>query len=274
MAGYTAQDVKKLRELTDAPMMECKSALEESEGDFERAKEILREKGKASAGKKAGRATSAGALAFAASEDGKTVGAAYVESETDFVANNENFVGMVQAVADWVLANGSADDAKKAEFGEEIIAKFRENCVVTTAEQFTSESAIRTYVHHDRTKGALVLSTGDHAGSEAIRKIAVHIVSNPAEVLKKEDLSQEKLDSEYKIQLERALLEGKPENIAKNIAQGRINKEFIKEVVLLEQPVYIEPSKTVAQYLAEEAKGTSITGFRYFAAGQGPTIEA
>ena len=271
MAGYTAADVKKLRDLTDAPMMECKSALEEAGGDFERAKEILREKGKASAGKKAGRATSAGALAFASSEDGHKVAAAYVESETDFVANNENFVAMVQAIADWVLVNGTADEAKKKELGDEIIAKFRENCVVTTAELLNADAPIRTYVHHDRTKGALVFSTGENAGSEPIRKIAVHIVSNPPEVTTKEELSQEKLDAEFKIELERALQEGKPQNIAENIAKGRINKEFIKQVVLLEQPVYIDPSKTVGQFVAGEAKGTTVTGFRYFAAGQGAT---
>ena len=87
----------------------------------------------------------------------------------------------------------------------------------------------------------------------------------------KEELSQEKLDAEFKIELERALQEGKPQNIAENIAKGRINKEFIKQVVLLEQPVYIDPSKTVGQFVAGEAKGTTVTGFRYFAAGQGAT---
>jgi len=269
MAGYTAADVKRLREETDAPMMECKSALEEAGGDYDRAKEVLREKGKASAGKKAGRATNAGAVAFAPNESGNVLGVALVESETDFVSNNEKFVAMVQEIANWVRDNGSADDAKKKEWSDEIIAAFRENCVVKVADQLSSDSKIAYYLHHDKTNGAAVMSTGENAGSEAIRKVAVHISWGKPEFTSKDQLPQEKLDAEYKIEFERAINEGKPENIAKNIAQGRVNKEYIKQVVLLEQPFYVDQGKTVSQYLSEEAKGTQVTDFRYYAVGQG-----
>lgn len=272
MAGYTAADVKKLRDETDAPMMECKGALEEAGGDYDRAKEILREKGKAAAGKKAGRATTAGVVAFSASADGKTVAGVVVESETDFVSKNPDFVAMTQEVADYVLANGAPsgnamEDAKMKEFAENIVAKFRENIQVTKAVKLTSDNVIQTYLHHDKTKGSAILSEGEGAGSEAIRKIAVQTVSNPPEVLSKEELSQEKLDSEIEIETKRAIDEGKDEKIAKNIAQGRVNKEYIKKVVLLEQPFYIDPSKSVAQYLAEEAKGAKISSFVYLAVG-------
>lgn len=272
MAGYTAADVKKLRDETDAPMMECKAALEEAGGDLEKAKLVLREKGKAAAGKKAGRATSAGVVAFAPSGDGKTVGAVVVESETDFVSKNEEFVKMAQEVAAHVLANGGSEapmeDAKLKEFAENIVAKFRENIQITKAVRLESTSPIATYVHFDNSKGAVVMVEGDGAGSEAVRKVAVHIVSLPPDVVSKDQLSQEKLEEEIRTETQRAINEGKDEKIAANIAQGRVNKEYVKRVVLLEQPIYLDPSKSVAQYLAEEAKGTKVTGFGYFAVGQ------
>ena len=250
--SYTAADVKKLRDETDAPMMECKSALEEAGGDFDKAKQVLREKGKASAGKKAGRATNAGAVGFAASEDGTKLGVAMIESETDFVSNNEGFQQMVKDLAAKVLENGT----------------MTEDCVVKVAELMSSDSKIAYYRHHDGTIGTVVLSTGDNAGSEAVRQVAVHIAAIKPQVVSKDDLSKEVLDSEYETQYNRAINEGKPANIAENIAKGRVNKEFIKEAVLLEQPFYKDGGKTVAQFVAEEAKGTTITGFRLIAVGQ------
>lgn len=278
MPNYTAADVKKLREETDAPMMECKSALEEADGDFARAKEILREKGKAAAGKKVGRATGAGVVAFAASEDKLTLAGVVVESETDFVSGNPKFIEMAQGVADYVLANGAPEgnpqeDPKLKALAEEIVAQFRENVIITKAVRVTSEAPVAFYLHHNRQKGALVVSSGEFAGTEAIRKVAVHIVSIPPEVLSKDQLSQEKLAAELEIETQRALNEGKPENVAKNIAQGRVNKEFVKRIVLLEQPWYIEPSKSVSAYLSEEAKGTTITEFDYFSIGGNAPVE-
>ena len=267
--SYTAQDVKKLREETDAPMMECKSALEEAGGDMERAKEILREKGKASAGKKAGRATNAGRVGIVLSGDATKAGIALVESETDFVSNNEGFIGATNDVANEALANGTLSDERKAELSVDVVAKFRENCVVKIAEQMTTGGKLAVYVHHDGSKGAIIESEGDAAGSEAIRKLAIQVVASPPQVVSKEDLSQELLDSEYQIQYTRAINEGKPANIAENMAKGRVNKEFIKEAVLLEQPFYADPSKTVGQYLAEAAKNTKVLSFRLIAVGSG-----
>src|SRR5690348_9438432 len=108
MPNYTAQDVKKLREDTDAPMMECKAALDEADGDFEKAKQLLREKGKAAAAKRAGRSTAAGVVAFAPSEDGKTVGVVVLESETDFVARNEEFIAIAQSIAEKIRDGADA----------------------------------------------------------------------------------------------------------------------------------------------------------------------
>jgi elongation factor Ts len=270
--AYTAADVKRLREETDAPMMECKAALEEAGGDFERAKEILREKGKAAAGKKAGRATTAGAVAISATPDNKAVAGVVVESETDFVSKNPEFASMAQEVADYVRDHGAPagnpmDDPKMKEFAENIVAKFRENIQITKAVRVASENPIHTYVHHDKTKGTIVLAEGENAGSEAVRKVAVQAAAFPPEVVSKDQLSQEKLDSEIEIETKRAIDEGKDEKIARNIAQGRVNKEYVKRVVLLEQPLYIDPNKSVAQYLAEEAKGATVSSFVYLAVG-------
>ncbi|HVT11318.1 MAG TPA: translation elongation factor Ts [Fimbriimonadaceae bacterium] len=273
MAEFSAKDVMKLREQTDAPMMECKQALNEANGDFEKAKQVLREKGKAAAGKKAGRTTSAGVVAVSASADGKTVGAVVVESETDFVSKNPDFVAMAQKVADYVRDNGGTDNpmenAHLKEMAGEIVAKFRENVQITKAVQIKADAPIASYVHFDNSKGSLIVSEGENAGSEAVRKIAVHVVSLPPEVINKEDLSQEMLDKEIEIETQRAVNEGKDEKIARNIAQGRVNKEYVKKAALMEQPFYADSSKSVSQYLAESAKGTKVTRFVYLAVGQG-----
>ncbi len=263
----------KLREETDAPMMECKQALTEAAGDYDRAKGILREKGKAAAGKKAGRATSAGVVAFSATSDNKTVGAVVLESETDFVSKNPDFVSMAQKIADYVRDNGGSEtpmeDAKLKEMAADVVAKFRENVQVIKALQLKSDNPIATYVHHDKTKGSAIVSEGENAGSEPIRQVAIQIVASPPEVLAKEDLSQELLEREIETETKRAVAEGKDEKIARNIALGRVNKEYVKKAALLEQPFYKDPAKAVSQYLLEEAKGTKIAKFVYLAVGQG-----
>jgi elongation factor Ts len=261
MPNYTAQDVKKLREETDAPMMECKGALDEADGDFTRAKEILREKGKAQAGKKAGRATGAGVVAFAVG-NGALAGVV-LETETDFVSRNEGFVAMAQKAADALLADANAD---LGSFATDAVAAFRENAQLGRTVRKDVPGVVSTYVHHDKTKGSAVIGQGD---AEALRQVAIHAVAFPPQVVSKDQLSQEMLDHEIEIEKQRAMNEGKPENIADNIARGRVNKEYVKAVVLLEQPFYKDPSKSVAQWLQETAKGTSISDFVYLGLGQG-----
>jgi elongation factor Ts len=268
MANYSAQDVKKLREETDAPMMECKGALDEADGDYEKAKQILREKGKAAAQKRAGRSTAAGVVAFAPTDDGKKVGAVVVESETDFVARNEDFISTVQTIAEKIRDGVSKDSDEIKHILEGAVAKIRENIKLVRAEVLKSEHGIATYVHHDRTKGsAIVLKGGDV--NDAVKKVAVHAVAFPPQVVDKSELSQERLDAEIATETQRAINEGKPENIAKNVAQGRVNKEFVKSVVLHEQPFYIDPSKTVKEYLKENAADAQVGEALYYAVGQG-----
>jgi elongation factor Ts len=273
MANYSAQDVKKLREETDAPMMECKAALDEADGDMEKAKQLLREKGKAAAAKRSGRSTSAGVVAIAPSADGKTVGAVVLESETDFVARNDEFVALAQKLAEMVRDGASATSEEVKHLVEGAVGKIRENIVLARAERIVSDSPISSYVHHDRTKGSVIVLQKGDGSHEAVRKVAVHAVAFPPEVVSKAQLSQEKIDEEIATETQRAINEGKPENIAKNIAEGRVNKEFIRRVVLLEQPFYLDPGKTVNQYLQAAVPDAEIRSALYLAVGQAGEIK-
>lgn len=275
MANYTAADVKRLREETDAPMMECKNALEEADGDFEKAKQILRESGKAAAGKRAGRTTSAGVVAMSFHHDHHAVGAVVLESETDFVARNESFIALAQELAEIFLHNDPGNDPLAIKHGDKTVgdmiegavATIRENIRISKAVHLTSANQLTGYVHHDKTKGAIVEITGDADARQTGRSLAIQVVSAPPEVVSKDQLSQEMLDREIETETQRAINEGKPENIARNIAQGRVNKEFVNKAVLLEQLYYADQGKQVKQFLAESAKGSEVKSFVYLAVG-------
>lgn len=270
MPNYTAADVKALREQTDAPMMECKGALDEADGNFDRAKEILREKGKAAAAKRQDRTTAEGVVAFSTNEAGNVLGGVVVECETDFVARNEDFIALVQQVADVVRDTGATtgDDPKIKEMLEGAVAKIRENIRLAKAVHLKADGRFLTYVHHDKKKGAAVEVQGD-GNDEAARKVAIQAVAFPPEALKKDDLPKDLIDKEIETETQRAINEGKDAKIAENIARGRVNKEYIKRVVLLEQPFYADQSKSVADFLKESAKGSTVVGYVYLAVGQG-----
>lgn len=276
MAGYTAKDVARLRAETDAPMMECKAALEEANGDFDKAKEILREKGKAAAAKRVDRSTAAGVVAFAVADDGKTVGGIVLECETDFVARNEDFVAMAQAIANVFLHHEPGDDPTAAahegksvkQLIEEAVAKIRENIRLATAVRLTGDDLKGVYVHHDRTKGAVAaVEGGGEKAAEVAKTIAVQVVAMNAQVVNKEDLSQETLDKEIEIETQRAINEGKTPEMAANIARGRVNKEFVKSSVLLEQALYKNQAESVGAYLKQEGGGAKVTRFVRLAVG-------
>jgi elongation factor Ts len=270
MPNYTAADVKALREETDAPMMECKSALEEAEGNFDRAKEILREKGKSAAAKRQDRTTAEGVVAFSTNAEGNVLAGVVVECETDFVARNEDFIALVQQVADVVRDSGATtgDDPTIKEMLEGAVAKIRENIRLAKAIHLNGNGKYLTYVHHDRKKGAAVEVHGE-SHDEAVRKVAIQAVAFPPEALTKDELPQDRIEKEIETETHRAINEGKDPKIAENIARGRVNKEYIKRVVLLEQPFYADPNKSVAEFLKESAKGSTVSSFVYLAVGQG-----
>jgi elongation factor Ts len=276
----SAADVKKLRDLTDAPLLECRSALEEAENDFQKARQILREKGRTAAAKRAANETSAGAVAIAVSEDQKKASGVVLQSETDFVARNEEFLKLADEMANIFLQESSfADPLAVMHQGksigsmiEETIAKIRENIKLKSATNVQSECCVGYYVHHDKTKGAIVKLQGNISGlAELGRLVAVQIVAHPPSYLNKEDVPQEIIQKELEIEKERAIKEGKTPEVAENIAKGRINKEFYQRAVLLEQPFYRDASKSVGQMLQEEAKArggdVKVLEFEYLTVG-------
>jgi elongation factor Ts len=261
--SVSASDVKRLRDETDAPMMECRAALEEAGGDFEKAKSLLREKGKAAAAKRADRSTSEGVAFWAISPDLKTAGGVILECETDFVAKNADFVATVEQVASAFVANDpganplevQVDGKTVGTIVQEAVAKFRENVQLTKAVRLTSNGAIGIYNHHDRKKAAAVVLEGDaNTLVDAGRKLAIQCVALNPSYVRKEDIDASVIEREIEIETQRALNEGKPENIARNVAQGRVNKEFFKSQVLLEQDFYEDLSKSVSAYIQEAAK--------------------
>lgn len=262
MSQISAADVKRLREETDAPMMECKGALEEAGGDFNKAKEILREKGQAAAAKRAGRSTSEGIAKFVVSPDGKTAIGLVIECETDFVAKNDNFKALADKLANGMLEAGAVspdtlvDGETVASHIEKAIAVIRENIQLKKAELLKAgEGVIAVYNHHDAKKASAVEVVGAASNAkDAGYQVAIQTVAFSPAFLKKEDVPQDVIENEIRIETERAINEGKPKEIAEKAAQGRVNKEFYQTQVLLEQPMYTDAKKSVSAYLAEEGK--------------------
>ncbi|GAB4121773.1 MAG: translation elongation factor Ts [Fimbriimonadaceae bacterium] len=278
--AISASDVKRLREETDAPMMECKVALEEAGGDFEKAKAILREKGQSAAAKRSGRSTSEGVAKFVVSADGKSAVGVVLESETDFVSNNEGFRKLVDTLANGLLnapadaVNGdvhsvSIDGKTVAELVTEGVALFRENIQLTQAVKLETDGAIGVYNHHTGKQAAVVMVSGDATNAaEVATKCAIQAVAMGATYLTKAEVPQEIIAREMELETQRAINDGKPAEMAAKIAEGRVNKEFFKSQVLLEQPFLEDESKSTAQFLKEMAQGTvEVTGFKRITVG-------
>jgi elongation factor Ts len=266
----SAANVKRLRDETDAPMMDCKLALEEAGGDFERAKEILREKGKAAAAKRAGRTTAEGVAWFEVSADAKSAGGVVLVCETDFVAKNEDFVNAAKVIATALVAQDPGSDPSAIQLDgktagdlvHEMVGKIRENIQIAQAVHLTGTGVFGAYVHHDRKIAVAVEMEGTATNLQEIaHKIGVQCAWSAPRFLTKEEIPQEFMDSEIEIETQRAINEGKDPAIAKNIAMGRFNKEIVKQQVLTEQMFYADNTKTVAQYLQEAGKeggGTAV----------------
>ena len=241
MAQITAALVKELREITGAGMMDCKKALVECEGDKDKAIDYLREKGIAKAAKKAGRIASEGVVA--AASDGKTACIVEINSETDFVAKNENFLALVKKIAEHIVAckpadmdalNASQMDGKTvAEVMTEAVASIGEKLSLRRFEVYTTEDGqLATYIHMGGKIGVIVeLSGGD---ATLGKDVAMQIAAAKPQCIGREDVDQEALAHEREVLRKQALEEGKPEKIVEKMVDGRINK-YYKEVCLVEQ---------------------------------------
>jgi elongation factor Ts len=274
MANFTAADVKRLRELTGSGMMDCKKALEESEGDFDKAVELLRIKGAKDVNKRAGRTTANGLVAHSGT------GLIEINCETDFVAKNEAFVALGQRLAQLVdeakpadvdaLLALKADTGTVADLLQAESARIGEKIVVNRIAVLNEPVAI--YMHRKSPDlppqvGVAVEFTGktDEAGTADARGVAMQIAAMRPKYLSREEVPADVVESERRIAEQTAREEGKPEGALPKIVEGRVNG-FFKDFVLVEQASVSDNKKTVKQVLSEA--GITVTRFVRFEVGQ------
>ncbi len=277
MSNFTAADVKKLRDLTGAGMMDCKKALTEAEGDFDKAVEILRIKGAKDVGKRAGRTTANGLVAHS--------GRALLElnCETDFVAKNPDFVGLAQTLVEHVGATAPADveallasdltpGRTVAATVEEFSAKIGEKVVVNRIAVLDGSHPVAVYLHRKAADlppavGVLVEYTGrsDEAGDADARGVAMQIAAMRPKYLTRDEVPADVVATERRIAEETAREQGKPEGALPKIIEGRVNG-FFKDTVLLEQASVQDQKKTVQQVVKEA--GLTVERFVHFEVGR------
>ncbi|WP_028024347.1 translation elongation factor Ts [Enterovibrio calviensis] len=262
MATVTAALVKELRERTGAGMMECKKALVEANADIELAIENMRKSGAAKAAKKAGNIAAEGAIIIK-DADGVAV-LVEVNCQTDFVAKDGNFTVFANEVADAALASKATVEELQAQFEEARIAlvtKIGENISIRRV-QYVQGASIASYRHGERI-GVVVAGEGD---AEVLKHVAMHVAASKPEFVTPEDVPADVVAKEQQIQVEIAMNEGKPQEIAEKMVVGRM-KKFTGEVSLTGQPFIMEPKKSVGEFLKE--KGASVSSFVRLEVGEG-----
>ena len=270
--AITASMVKELRERTGAGMMECKKALVEADGDLDAAAEALRKAGAAKADKKAGRVAADGRVVIL-QEGGKAV-IVEVNSETDFVAKDENFIGFAEAVAAAVLASGETDVGKLAaqklndgstveEARTGLVQKVGENISVRRAQVVEGSGPMSCYTHGARIGAIVALEGGDE---ELARDIAMHVAAINPVCIDESGVPAETLETEKRIFTEQAEASGKPAEIIEKMVKGRVAK-FLKEITLVGQPFVKDPDVSVGKLL--KGANASVVSFVRYEVGEG-----
>lgn len=273
----TASQVKELREKTGAGMMDCKKVLTETDGNFEKAIELLRERGIAKAAKKSDRIAAEGLVTTYVSEDGKVGAVVEVNAETDFVAKNEEFRSFVADVAKQVALKAPAtvedllNQPSIAEEGKTVgevltgkIATIGENMSIRRFERFETENMIESYIHGDGKIAVLVEM--ENATTELAKDVCMQIAAARPEYLDRESVPAERVEKEMEILKAQAMNEGKPAEIAEKVVMGRIGK-FYGEICLVEQDFVKDPDIKVGKLV--ESKGAKIVRFARFEKGEG-----
>lgn len=271
--AISAQDVKKLRDMTGSGMMDCKKALAEADGDFEKAIEVLRKRGEKVAAKRDDRDANEGAV-IAKINDARNYGVIIrLSSETDFVSKNDDFVAFANKVADIALANKPADLAALLALPmegslsvhdkvTEMVGKINEKINVTAYEQIDAP-LVAEYIHSGNRAGVLVgLSASSDAGYDAGRDVAMQVAAMKPIALDEAGVDAKTIAMEIEIGKELARQEGKPEEMIEKIAMGKLNK-FYKEMTLVNQQFVKDNKQTVAQYLNSTDKGLKATSFKH-----------
>ena len=269
----SASMVKELRERTDAPMMDCKKALMEAEGDMTRGEEILRVRFGNRASKAAGRVAAEGTVGISISADGKTGAMIEVNSETDFCAKNEDFLAFTAQLAKTVAASNAADiaavsalamnGASVEETRAQLVGKIGENITPRRFVKVNAAGQLASYVHGSKI-GVLVDLVG---GDETLAKdIAMHIAAAKPKSLDASGISQDLIDTERRVAIEKAKEAGKPEAMLEKIADGTVAK-YLKEVTLLSQ-VFVKDDKFTIESLLK-SRNASVASFTMFTVGEG-----
>lgn len=272
MANITAADVSKLRQMTGAGMMDCKKALVEAEGDFERAKELIRERGLAIANKRLDREASQGAV-LSKSVDNHTVGVIIaLNCETDFVAKNADFVNIAKTILDVAAKEQPAniDELKNLKINNQTISDLISEKSGITGEKMelayydiVKAAYVSSYIHMGN-KLATLVGLNKATTEEVAYNIAMQVAALNPLAIDKEFLPQELIDKELEIGREQARNEGKAEELLNKIAQGKLSK-FIKESTLLNQDIMLDDKMSVKEYLKKQDKELTVISFKRYA---------
>ena len=273
MAEITAKMVMSLRAKTDAPMMDCKKALSEAEGDATRAEEILRVRFGNKASKASTRVAAEGIVACFIEDNKKTGVLVEVNSETDFCAKNDEFLAFVQAITKAAVENNVSDadqlsnlsinDKTIEEIRTQLIGKIGENITIRRVEKMIAKDNLFSYNHGGRV-GVIVdiQSTDENLGKD----IAMHIAATKPKALDQSGVSQDLIEAERRVAIEKAKEAGKPDEMLEKIATGTVNK-FLKEITLLNQVFVKDDKQTIEQLLKNN--NSAINGFKFFIVGEG-----
>ncbi len=277
MSAISAQDVNKLRTMTGAGMMDCKKALTEAEGDFEKAIEILRKKGQKVSASRSDRDAKEGSVFIKVSDDKKEAVLIALNCETDFVAKNEEFQNLGKLIAETAFAKKST--SKEAVLAEvvgdltlndkivELVGKIGEKLEISSFVHMKGE-VIVPYIHSGSKLGVLVSLKGVNGKdvTEAGKDIGMQIAAMSPVAVDEKEVDATLIQKELEIAKAQIIAEGKPEHMIEKIAQGKLNK-FFKESTLLPQTFVKDNSKTVAQYLDSVTKGLTVAEFKRVAIG-------
>ena len=273
MAEITASMVKDLRDRTDAPMMDCKKALTEADGDSARAEEILRVRFGNKASKAAGRLAAEGIVIAFVAKDGKTGTLLEVNSETDFCAKNEDFLkyahdlvsaineknpANIDALTNLTMSSGNAEEVRA-----QLVGKIGENITPRRFIRYQTTGQIVSYVHSGRIGVLLDLQGGDDGLG---KDLAMHIAANKPKALNASGIDAQLIEVEKRVAIEKAKEAGKPEAMLEKIAEGTVQK-FLKEVTLLNQPFVKDDKVTIEQLL--KANNATINAFSIYSVGEG-----
>lgn len=272
MSAISAQDVNKLRQMTGAGMMDCKKALTEAEGDFEKAIEILRKKGQKVSASRSDKEAKEGSVFVKVSNDYKEAVLIALNCETDFVAKNEEFQALGALIADTAFANKPA--SKEVLLGltagsltlndkiVELVGKIGEKIEVSEYVHMTGEAVV-PYIHAGAKLGVLVSLKGVNGKDvvEAGKDVGMQIAAMNPVAVDETSVDKSVIEKELEIAKAQILAEGKPENMVEKIAQGKLQR-FYKDNTLLHQLFVKDNGKTVAQYLDSVSKGLTVTAFR------------